>query len=108
MKIKCYKCGNQVSDKARNCSHCGNIINYEKLHNNNVNIFLAIIVIVIVSFIIFIVMSIRNSIKQDAEYRKQRELREFNTQLHQDPSTWNKEQRDRYDSFIKWDMQNER
>lgn len=103
--IKCYKCGKQVSDKARNCPHCGNIINYDKLSNNNENLVVGLIVIGIIAFIIF---SIGNSVKKDAESRKQRELREFNSQLHQDPSTWDKEQRDRYDSFIEWDMQNER
>ena len=54
------------------------------------------------------ISTISSSSKKDAETRKQRELREFETQLKQDPSTWNKEQRKRYDDFIEWDMQNER
>lgn len=62
--------------------------------------------LIFIGIIIFIVMSIGSSVKQDAERRKQKELREFDTQLHQDPSTWDKKQQDRYDSFMKWDSNN--
>lgn len=101
MIVKCKKCRSDVSDKAKQCPHCGNVIN---TNSNDTSSF--IIGLIFIGIIVFIVMSIGSSVKQDAEYRKQRELREFNTQLHQDPSTWDKEQRDRYDSFIKWDSDN--
>lgn len=38
---------------------------------------------------------------------KQNESDAFNTQMHKDPSTWSKEEVNRYDGFIKWsDKQN--
>lgn len=46
--------------------------------------------------------------QKSAEERKEKELKAFEKQLKQDPSTWTKEERDRYNSFIEWDMQNER
>ena len=64
--------------------------------------------LIFIGIIIFIIMSIASSVKNDSEARKQRQLREFESQMRQDPTTWDKEQRDRYDSFIEWDMQNER
>ncbi len=67
-----------------------------------------IFALIFIGIIVFIIISISSSAKKDAEARKQRELREFNNQLNQDPSSWNKEQRDRYNSFIEWDMQNEK
>lgn len=102
--IKCCKCGKQVSSKAKKCPHCGNIINSK----NNENLMTGIVAIGIILFIVFIITSIGNSVKKDAEARKQTQLREFESQMRQDPTTWDKEQRDRYDSFTKWDMQNER
>ena len=112
----CNKCGRKINfgEYSYNgeCENChkrfdSNIQHYTTPNNsNNSDTYGCIFGVIIIVIVLFIVMSIANSVKQDSEHRKQEELREFNTQLHQDPSTWNKEQRDRYDSFIKWDASN--
>lgn len=63
---------------------------------------------IVIGIIIFIIFSMINSSKKDAELRKQETLKDFETQMQKDPSTWTKEERQLYDDFTKWDMQNER
>lgn len=114
MSMQCkYCCKNiSVSEFNSNKGYCKKCYE-ERYHKKNkynternstilAYIFMAIPVLII----ILIISSIVIGSKQDAERRKQKELMEFNTQLHQDPSTWDKEQRDRYDSFTKWDSKN--
>lgn len=113
----CSKCGRKIgwSEYSYNgeCENCYKgivpTVQQDKVKtnsNNNNDTSGCIFGLIFIGIIIFIIMFICSSAKQDAERRKQKELREFNTQLHQDPSTWDKEQRDRYDSFTKWDYKN--
>ena len=76
--------------------------------NNNDETTGCVIGVIVIVIIIFIIIGIGNSVKNDTKARNQREVNEFNKQMQQDPSTWNKEQRDRYNDFIEWDIQNER
>lgn len=108
----CKKCGRNIGfgEYSYNgeCENCNKGIsrNVNNTYNNNNDTSGCIFGLIFIGIIIFIIMSIGSSVKQDAERRKQKELREFDTQLHQDPSTWDKKQQDRYDSFMKWDSNN--
>lgn len=109
----CKKCHKKVSkygfyykNLCRDCYEKSLGMGKQNNIHRNEDISSFIIGLIFIGIIIFIIMSIGSSAKQDAERRKQRELREFDTQLHQDPSTWDKEQQDRYDSFTKWDYKN--
>ena len=111
----CKKCGRKIGfgEYSYNgeCENCNkgistNLTNNAKNTTNNDDTSGCIFGFIFIAIIIFIVILIGNSVKQDTQKRKEKGLREFNTQLHQDPSTWDKKQQDRYDSFTKWDWDN--
>lgn len=62
-----------------------------------------VIVIILGAIVIIAVISgFRSMLKKiDDEWRAE-ETRKFEEQFKQDPSTWNKEQQDRYYNFIEW------
>lgn len=62
-----------------------------------------IIIIIIVLFVGFLVSN-----KGTTSNGQSSESKAFERQMKKDPSTWTKREKDRYDSFIKWDMQNEK
>jgi len=109
----CKKCGRQIgfgeysyNGECENC-HKGTSRNTQQNSvNNQNNIGSMIVTFVIILIIVLPIILMFSSSKQDAERRKQKELREFDSQLHQDPSMWDKKQQDRYDSFMKWDSNN--
>jgi uncharacterized membrane protein YvbJ len=114
---KCKRCGITISDESKFDGLCENCyqrrmerVNNAVSNNNNSEnankIGIIIIIAIIIIVVILPIISLISSSNQDAEIRKQKELREFNKQLHQDTSTWNTEQKDRYDSFTEWNSTN--
>lgn len=45
------------------------------------------------------------SCNENSKHIKEEETQKFEDQIHQDPATWNKEQRDRYNDFTKWETE---
>lgn len=69
----------------------------------------SIYVLIFMGFIlligVFMIKGCSDSVKASSEERIQRSNDEFQQQMQQDPSTWNQEQRDRYNNFMKWDQE---
>lgn len=69
------------------------------MKNERGNIFIIILFIIVVIFLIALCFSSGDS-------SSSKEKRDFESQLRKDPSTWTETERDRFDSFIEWDMKN--
>lgn len=62
-------------------------------------------IIIIILFIVLIIFFIAFCFSRGDSSSSQ-EKRDFESQLKKDPSTWTETERDRFDSFIEWDMKN--
>lgn len=56
---------------------------------------------IIVAFIFLVIVGV--SCNSCSEQQTQKETDEFEAQMQQDPETWDKEQRDRYNDFMEWE-----
>lgn len=63
-----------------------------------------IVILVIIVVISLIIVGCENISKQSTQLETQK----FENQMHQDPNTWNKEQRDRYNDFTNWETEQQK
>ena len=59
------------------------------------------ILICILAFVFLVVVCV--SCKSCSDQQTQEQSQKFKDQMKQDPSTWNKEQKDRYNDFVEWE-----
>lgn len=95
----CPKCKTEIPTNSKKCPNPD--CDYELVHSQQAaNSGCAIIFIIIV---MILVAWFTSCSKKDAEEYSQSETTKFEGQFKQDPSTWNKEQRDRYNNFMDWE-----
>lgn len=75
---------------------------YKSPKQNNGIIYALIFMGFVLLMGVFMIKGCSDSAKASSEERIQRSNDEFQQQMQQDPSTWNKEQRDRYNNFMDW------
>lgn len=111
-EIKCPKCGTELPSNSEFCNKCGNKIistvntNPKSTKNKTIGCLITFAVLIILIIIGF--KACCNWVNESSEATRAHESAEFQKQMNQDPSTWNKEQRDRYNNFANWeaDQQN--
>lgn len=132
INVECEKCKRVLKINKNDCEKnnsgynltkdckcsCGNVFNYisgkgtnnyldkkpksKTTNNTNKNI---VAMFILVALIVFGVKSCSSSLETSSQQRTQDENNAFQQQMQQSPSTWNQEQKDRYNNFMKWDQE---
>lgn len=59
------------------------------------------ILICVLGFMFLVIVGV--SCKSCSDQQTAERTQDFESQMKQDPSTWNKEQKDRYNDFVEWE-----
>lgn len=98
--MKCVKCGAEVQGNHMYCRKCASQMN--NISNTPKKV---IITIIIIAAIILVFKGCAWMVQTNSDYNTSKEEDAFQQQMSQDPSTWNQEQKDRYNDFSNWEAQ---